>query len=485
MRQHGKDRGPQRPDTSHPAQLGATPSGDAQDAHPSVDAAATVPQPAPGRGSRGLLAALERAPRAFGVPRALLFFDVDRFERVNDSLGHDRGEEVLAALAGRARACLRPGDYLARTGGAAFALYVAGVTDRARAAAVAERVRDALRRPLQLAGRELFLTASVGIALDPSGGRRAPELLREAGIALARAKAAGGDSEVVYERGMRAAADERLRLESELCRAAERGEFVVRYQPVRRLDLPGLPLLGFEALVRWDHPRRGLLAPAAFLGLVEELGVIHDLRQVVLNHATRSLARARHDGRVPAGTTVAVNLSGPGFHHPDLAAEVLAALADAGLPAANLQLELTERVVLEGGQQATLLLARLRAAGVAWYLDDFGTGWSSLAALAQLPVQGVKIDRSFLADLGPTGWAAPRSRALLEAVLGVARALKLEVVTEGVEHARQVEELVRLGCQKGQGRLLGAPAALLEDAPRALAPAPGSATAPRRDAGRA
>ncbi len=400
-----------------------------------------------------LALALHRAARRPGMV-AVLFLDLDRFKTVNDSLGHEAGDRLLVALAGRLVAVVRPADTVARRGGDEFTLLLEDLGGEAEAVAVAERVLADLRTPFTVDGQELVVGASVGIALA-GGGEGDPAapaaLLHAADLALYRAKAAGRGRHALFSPELRARATARLALEQDLRRALEGGEVVVHYQP--EVDLATGRLVGVEALARWRHPQRGLLPPAEFIALAEETGLIVPLGRQVLAAACRQ-ARAWQQAlpRDPP-LLICVNLSPRQFAHPDLVGDVRRALGASGLARGSLGLEITESVAM-GAAEATLATLRaLKALGVTLELDDFGTGYSSLAYLQRFPLDRLKLDRSFVRGLGRD----PGSGAIVRAVLTLARALGLGVTAEGVETTAQATMLRELGCDLGQGYLFAPP----------------------------
>ena len=389
---------------------------------------------------------LDRLDQALAAPGdaacALLFLDLDRFKAVNDSLGHAAGDQLLVAVAARLAGCLRPGDTLARLGGDEFALLLPDVSDPAVAVSVAEAILAAVRAPLPLEGRELIVTASVGIALRTPEVRDPQALLRCADVALCRAKAAGRAGHAVFAPGMNADALARLELEHDLRLAVERGAVAVHYQP--KVDLTSGAITELEALARWHHPTRGPIPPGVFIRLAEETGLIVALGRQVLTAACRQLVRWRHAHPGVATPTLAVNLSARQFRHAGLAADVAAILAATGLDAALLQLEITETAAMEHPDEAIATLRALKALGVRLALDDFGTGYSSLAYLQHLPVDALKIDRSFFR-------AGAANRAIVRAATELAHGLGLDVTAEGLETADQVAWAREAGCDLGQG----------------------------------
>ena len=386
--------------------------------------------------------AIRRLERG-GAKVAVLMLDLDGFKNVNDSLGHSTGDSLLVAVAARLQTALRTGDTAARLGGDEFAVLVEDAENDEKATLVAARMLAALAAPFCLAGRELFVQGSIGIALT-SGDKDAEELLRDADAAMYQAKAAGKGCHRVFEPAMYAASLARLELEGDLRRALELGEFTLHYQPV--VSIGTAAVVGLEALIRWQHPTRGLVQPDEFIALAEENGLIVDIGRWVLDEACRqtSVWRATTGNE---NLTIAVNLSARQLSDPDLVRDVTQALARARLAPAALTLEITESVLIQDPDLAVAKLHLLKSAGVRLAIDDFGTGYSSLSSLQHLPVDSLKIDKTFIDDVS-TGIEAA---GLVEAIVRLAGTLALETVAEGVERPEQLDSLQLLGCQQIQG----------------------------------
>jgi diguanylate cyclase (GGDEF)-like protein/PAS domain S-box-containing protein len=371
---------------------------------------------------------------------AVLFLDMDDFKAVNDGLGHLAGDAVLRAVGVRLRASLSPSHTVARMGGDEFAILVEGTDSAAVAVDAAERITAALQAPFDIEGREVFVTASMGIAV----GGDADELLRCSDVAMYGAKASGKAQYVVYAPRMDEHLVGRLELVADLRRADIPAEFVLHYQPI--VDLRSGAVLGTEALIRWQHPGRGLLQPAEFIHLAEETGRIVDIGRWVLEEACRQTAEwQRLEGG--AALSVSVNVSTRQVRRPGLIEDVVAALEGSGLAPTDLTLEITESVLARRLDELTSILEELAVRGVRVALDDFGTGYSSLSLLQDLPVHILKVDRSFVQSIDTEGGRAPFVRAIVE----LAEGLDLAVVAEGIEVAGQVAALRRLGCRIGQG----------------------------------
>ncbi len=397
--------------------------------------------------------ALEHARRN-GSRLALLFVDLDHFQRVNDSLGHSAGDQVLATVAARIRATLRPTDSAGRHSGDEFVVLLEGLDAAAPAAeadanVVAQRVGGALAEPIKVGiAAQVHLTASFGIAVSTSSTAGAEELLRQADAALHDAKARGRAARSVYRPTADVRAFDALALEAELRRALAEDEFELHYQPI--VDTAAGHVVAAEALLRWRHPRRGLLAPDAFLDVLEDTGLIVPVSRRMLDQACATIAAVRATG---ADLAVSVNVSGRQLGSGELPADVLAALAAYDLPPDAIELEITENTLIGADGVAAADLQRLAAAGVRIGLDDFGTGYGALSYLQRFPVSFVKIDRSFVSGLA----ANDQDRAIVKGVVGLARAMQIAVVAEGVEHPEQLDALRALGCDRVQGWLLGRP----------------------------
>jgi diguanylate cyclase (GGDEF)-like protein len=386
---------------------------------------------------------LERLERSLGEREQLvvLFIDLDRFKAVNDSLGHRAGDELLTEVALRIRETLRASDVAARLGGDEFAVLLDAVSadDACR---TAERIAARVGEPFFVAGRTVYIGASVGVAPCVGEGIKAAELLSNADVAMYRAKKAGSGRVVVFEPAMLAAVVTQLDWQVDLKNALASNQFLVNYQPIVRLDTGEFS--GVEALLRWRHPTRGLVPPDVFIPIAEEIGLINEIGQWVLSEAVTELANLR---RSQPGLTVSVNFSPRELADPALVARVVDSLAAAGLPGCALTVELTETALMTDPALALRHLRSLKEHGVRISLDDFGTGYSSLSYLRQFPVDELKIDRAFVAGV----CESTEGRAVVKVVIDLAHALHLHVVAEGIEDARQLELLVSMGCLLGQG----------------------------------
>ncbi|WP_049822856.1 sensor domain-containing protein [Arthrobacter sp. H41] len=392
-----------------------------------------------------------QAGRGARTAVAVLFCDVDRFKSVNDTYGHHAGDQVLTLVAERLQSVVRQGDTVARLGGDEFVVLCRDATPD-RAATTAARLLAALRSPLTVDGTEITVSASVGIALSRPEHTTAEELLRDSDDAMYAAKDSGRDRAAVYDETLGTRFRMRVQLESELQNAIHSGQLRLHYQP--QVALTDGEVVGLEALVRWEHPHHGLLMPGDFIDVAEEAGLITDLGQWVLTEALREVVRRRaRGGAVPV---VWVNVSASELENPAFAVGVEQCLRVQDLPGTVLGLEITESVLMVNLERARDTLAQLRSSGVHLAIDDFGTGYSSLSYLAQFPVDTIKIDGSFTAGLDDDA-RRRESFAIVNAVIGLAHALKLRIIAEGIETTSQAQALHGLGCDYGQGYLLGRP----------------------------
>jgi diguanylate cyclase (GGDEF)-like protein/PAS domain S-box-containing protein len=395
---------------------------------------------------RGALARLKRRPE---YVFAVFFLDVDRFKVINDSLGHSAGDQFLVEVSRRIGSVIRNGEHtLARLGGDEFAILLDDI-DKDTASRVAERIFTELQTPIRVGAQEVFPSVSIGIAFSGAEYERPEDLLRDADTAMYQAKTAGKARFQIFDGSMHTRAMRLLKLENSLRRAVERSEFILQYQPI--VSLADGALVGFESLVRWDHPTRGRVAPGEFIHLAEETGLIYGIGRWTLEEACRRLA----EWNVPAerDLSVSVNLSGRQFSQPDLIEQIEAALRSNRLEPRRLKLEITESVIMENPEAAAALLSRLRRLGTRVSIDDFGTGYSSLSYLLRFPADTLKIDRSFVAALGQGG----RNEDIVRAIITLGHSLEMDVIAEGVETPEQQRVLQQLGCGFGQGFLFSHP----------------------------
>ena len=384
---------------------------------------------------------------------AVLFMDLDEFKVVNDSLGHEAGDLLLTVVAQRLRRCLRPEDTLARFGGDEFVVLIEAVAGPAEAVQVAERITDEFGRPFSVEGRELFVGASIGIALGEGRTKSPEDLLRDADTAMYRAKDGGSGHYSIFDAGMYLRAVKRLELENDLRRAVERDEFFLRYQPI--VHLRDGRVRGLEALVRWNHPERGFLDPDEFVPLAEESGLVVPMGGKVLEEACRQAKEWQ--GEIPRTPPpdVSVNVSARQLRRPDLPEKVERALRKTGLDGGCLTLDVTETAYVEALEDGTAGLDRLRGMGVRISIDDFGTGYSSLSYLKRLPADALKVDKSFVGGLGRD----PEDTALVRMIVELAHTFGMEVIAEGVETEEQAALLEEMGCDMAQGYLFSEPLA--------------------------
>jgi diguanylate cyclase (GGDEF)-like protein/PAS domain S-box-containing protein len=399
--------------------------------------------------------ATERMRRHPHTRTAVLALDFDRFKLVNDSLGHEIGDELLAAAAPRLKQTVRSSDTVARFGGDEFGILLEDIAGEHDAIDMAQRIASVFTRPFVLDGEEHFVTTSIGIALA-EGGELAEDLIRDADAALNRAKERGRARYELFDERMRGRAISRLRVENDLRRALERDELTLDYQPL--VSLRDHSIVSVEALIRWEHPERGRIAPADFIPVAEENGLIEPIGRWVLDRACRQAARWYRERPDAPPITMAVNLSAAQVASRGLPETVAAALRGSGLDPACLTLELTESVMVGDADDLRETLQALKAIGVRLVLDDFGTGYSSLSYLTRLPFDALKVDRSFVDGLG----TEPRDTAITEAIVAMSHALSLQVVGEGTETELQIAELSRLGCDLAQGYHFSRPVSAAE-----------------------
>ncbi|TBN46724.1 phosphodiesterase DibA [Pseudomonas sp. BGI-2] len=380
---------------------------------------------------------------------ALLLVDLDHFKMINDGLGHTIGDQLLKAVAERLNAMFGPGITLARLGGDEFAVLAESCPQLVHAGALAQRIIDGLREPLHIEGHRLFINASIGISLFPSDALSAEQLLRNADSALFKAKSAGRDGYALYTEELTAHAQQRVEIGFELRRALEKQELRVHYQPVH--DLKTSRLIGVEALVRWQHPQRGLVSPAEFIPIAERTGLIAEIDAWVMRHACQQMCQWQAAG--VALSFVAVNVSSRLFARRELYQQVAQVLHETGLDPAYLELEVTESAVMEDPEVALEQMHRLRELGVRLAIDDFGTGYSSLLRLKRLPVQKLKIDQGFVAGLP---WDEDDA-AIVRVIIALAQSMGMQVHAEGIEQVEQARFLLEQDCDLGQGYWFGRP----------------------------
>ncbi len=394
---------------------------------------------------------IERGKSRHSNPYAVLFLDFDRFKVINDSLGHAEGDNLLKHIGRRLESATRTGDLVARLGGDEFVILLSEMPEEGNAVQVAERIHNNLKSPFDLNGSEVFVSASIGIALSTAGHKRPEDMVRDADIAMYRAKAKGRAQYQVFDQAMHEYASKQLSLDTEMRRALERREFLIHYQPI--ITLENDSLVGFEALVRWRHPERGMIPPFEFIPAAEENGLILPLGNWILRESCRQLRRWQKENPSASRLKVSVNLSTKQFSQSDLAEQIAAALNATGLDPHCLKLEITESHIMENSEQAIIMMNRLRALGVELSLDDFGTGYSSLSYLHRLPVSYLKIDRSFVMRMTEN----EENGEIVSTIIKLAQNLKMKVIAEGIETAEQLAHLKVLGCEYGQGYFFSKP----------------------------
>jgi diguanylate cyclase (GGDEF)-like protein len=395
--------------------------------------------------------AVERAKRREDYSFAVLFLDFDDFKAVNDTLGHEVGDQLLIGSAHRLEACLRTEDTAARLGGDEFVILLEDIRDVNDATRIAERVQTTLALPFLLNGHEVCVSVSIGIAMSETGYRQPEDVLRDADIAMYRAKAQGKVCHEVFDTAMRAHAAARRESETGLRRALERQELRLHYQPI--VSLATGRLAGLEALLRWQHPQRGLIPPAEIIPIAEETGLIAPIGRWVLREACRQVSAWRAQFPTDPPLTVSVNLSGRQFAQPDLVEQIEQILQETGLNAGSLRLELTESVLMKHAECATTTLSQLQNLGVQVQIDDFGTGYSSLGYLQHSSLNTIKVDRTFVGRMGVNG----DNSGVVRAIVALAHNLDMEVIAEGVETAEQLAQLKALECEYGQGNHISRP----------------------------
>lgn len=394
---------------------------------------------------------IERGKRNSQNQFAVLFLDFDRFKVINDSLGHAEGDNLLKQIARRLELSLRAGDLLARLGGDEFTILLNELSGADDAAQIAERIQEDLKDCFKLGEQEIFISASIGIALSSIGYHRAADMLRDADIAMYRAKAKGKARYQIFDRQMHLHATTQLQLDTEMRHALQRGEFSLFYQPIVNLETESLA--GFEALIRWHHPERGLISPVEFIAAAEENNLIIPLGRWILYESCRQLNAWQREIPWTSSLSISVNISSKQFLQPDLTEQVAAALISTRLEPSCLKVEITESHVMENSDRAVAMMNRLREIGVEISLDDFGTGYSSLSYLHRLPVNYLKIDRSFVSRMVESR----ENGEIVYTIVKLAQNLKMKVIAEGIENVSQLAHLKMLGCNFGQGYYFSEP----------------------------
>jgi diguanylate cyclase (GGDEF)-like protein len=384
-------------------------------------------------------------------PFAVLFLDVDRFKNINDSLGHIIGDKLLIAIGQRLLSSLKPGDTIGRFGGDEFAILLEDIGDINNILNVAERIQMELCKPFKMGDHEIFTTISVGVTINSSDYETPEQILRDADIAMYQAKAKGKSCSVVFEKGMHTLAVELLKLETDLRKAVERNEFVVYYQPV--VSSVSNCIIGYEALVRWKHPERGLLYPCDFINMAEETGLIVFIDRFVLREACMQMSTWQHQFPESSLKFISVNISNKQFLQDDLIEYVTWVIHETNIIPSSLKIEITENVIIDNPETLIDIFSHLRSLGIQLYIDDFGTGYSSLSYLHRLPIDGIKIDRSFIQRIGING----ENNEIIKTIMLLAQDMNVNVIAEGIETEHQLESIKILKCDYWQGFLFFKP----------------------------
>lgn len=395
--------------------------------------------------------ALKQAKHRADYQFTVMFIDLDRFKLVNDSLGHLIGDQLLVAIARNLESCLRPNDMVARLGGDEFTILLDDTPDLTTVLKIVDRIQSGLRAPLMLEGHTMFTNASIGIVFGSQQYEQAIDLLRDADTAMYRAKEGGRNCYEIFNEAMHIQAMERLHLENALRQALEQDEFIVHYQPI--FELKSRKLAGFEALVRWQHPTRGVVYPNDFIAVAEDSGLISRLGKSVLDQACQQLHDWQAQYPYAQYITISVNISSQQFRQPDLIQQLDEVLATTKIKGANLKLEITESMLIENLDTVSQLLDQIKQRQIQLSIDDFGTGYSSLSYLHRLPIDTLKIDRSFVTQMN----ADLDGQGIVRAIINLAHTLGMDVIAEGVETIEQLEQLQALDCEFGQGYFFSKP----------------------------
>jgi diguanylate cyclase (GGDEF)-like protein len=383
---------------------------------------------------------------------AVLFLDLDRFKVVNDSLGHSIGDLLLKEIGKTLKTCLRAGDTVARLGGDEFVILLEDIQDVTHATKVTERILDLLSKPFLVGNHQVFTSASIGIVLSTIGYVSTEEVLRDADIAMYQAKMMGKAKYVIFDKEMRSQVVTKLKLENDLRVALDHQEFDIYYQPI--ISIGNNSIAGFEALLRWHHPELGLIAPASFIPIAEETGMILEIGQWVLEKACRQVIKWQKDTGI-RNLNLSINISYRQFCHPNFLKLIRETLRLTQFDPYCLNLEITENILMDNSAETRQLMSQLRELGISIHIDDFGTGYSSLSYLQRFPINTLKIDRSFINQLGENG----ENAEIVRTILVLAHELGVDCIAEGIETRSQLEQLRRLNCNFGQGFFIGRPLA--------------------------
>ncbi len=381
---------------------------------------------------------------------AVLFVDMDRFKVINDSLGHNVGDQLLIAVSKRLEECLRPGETVARLGGDEFAILLEDLNDKDSVKIIIKRIQKKMELPFDLAGHEVFLTASIGISFGSAEYEVSEHILRDADIAMYQAKMNGRSRYEIFDKEMHIYLVSRLKLETELRRAIDNNEFELYYQPIVVLNT--MKIIGFEALVRWKHPEKGIMGPLEFISVAEDTGLIITLGEWIINEACRQLSLWQEQFDEFPPLSVSINISSKQFN-PELVDTVSKILNMTGVKKGSIIFEITESMIMENAKSATVLMKELKKLGIKLHIDDFGTGYSSLSYLHHFPLDALKIDRSFIKNMGIDG----ENMEIVKTITDLANNLNLEVIAEGVETDYQLSQLKTLECNNMQGFLISKP----------------------------
>ncbi len=397
---------------------------------------------------------IEHTKRNPGYMYALLFIDLDRFKIVNDSLGHLVGDRLLVAVSKLLKECLRESDIVARLGGDEFVILLDGIRGPQDATAIGDRIQQKLRSPFNFKGQKIFTTASIGIVFSSTGYKNATDILRDADIAMYRAKNKGKARYEIFDRAMYHEAIKQVELENSLRLAIQRNEFVLHYQPIMSLD--NSTLVGFEALIRWQHPTRGFISPVEFIPIAEDTGLILDIGEWLLREACQQLQQWQQEfafNPQVASLKMSINLASQQLQEPQFINKLDRILQETGLDGNSLGLEITESVLIEPGGSVQKTLNQIRNRNIKLSIDDFGTGYSSLSYLRRFPIDNLKIDRSFIEQMN----SDVENFEIVRLIITLAKTLGMDAISEGVETAQQLKQLKALGCELGQGFLFAKP----------------------------